>query len=363
MPRLDQLVLSLTIVLSIVSIAEATELKIGSWNIANLAEKPGVPLRGHIRTKADYTAIKNRIKSLDFDILALQEIGSLTAAKAILPKDYSVHFEERCLNNSTKCENDVGDIFTAIAFKTKKFPGIKREHIANLDIKHQSECSTLKPRRVRGAPFLRFKFEGKRYVVPSLHLKASCSKNSNESRPDIKYDCKTQRAQVDRLLAWAQEADQSGHTLILAGDWNRELLTDSDNIRKKITSVYPTAQFEPKNPRICWTDFHFDFGKLRKQARKDLPEISAAGFGYNIYTPRSANDIDFFVMINLDKAVAPVSKQIILGKSKRLERPNGYIETCPPKKPKPFGDGKVLVFTPAHPSDHCPISLTLTPKS
>ena len=339
------------------------ELKIGSWNIANLAQEPGVALRGHIRTNKDYETIRSILSKQKFDIIALQEIGSIAAAKAILPPGYAVHFEQRCLDNKSQCKKDVGDIFTAIAWNPKSVTTLEKGQITGLDVLHQSECTTVKPRHVRGSPFIRFIYDNKRYIVPSLHLKASCSKNRSESRPDLLDDCQTQRRQVQRILEWAGEPAQSGHYLIFAGDWNRELLTNSDRIRQLILSSFATAKFEPQNPRICWTDHKFNFGSLKKQAREDLPEVAAAGYGYNIYSPKSANDIDFFVIINTKDDIAFSSEQISMGKHRRLDRPGNFLKTCPPSAaPKPFDDNRVLTFTPAHPSDHCPISLTIRRK-
>ena len=81
--KLQKIIIVLFILL-MVSPSKADDLKIMSWNIANLAGKPDTQLRGYTRSTADYLAIAALIKKQDPDVIALQEIGSKPAATAIL---------------------------------------------------------------------------------------------------------------------------------------------------------------------------------------------------------------------------------------------------------------------------------------
>ncbi len=52
-----------------------------------------------------------------------------------------------------------------------------------------------------------------------------------------------------------------------------------------------------------------------------------------------------------------------MGSSQHLGEVDDYLKTCPPEQPLKFpGDNGVLVFSPAVPSDHCPIALTLNTR-
>ncbi|VVT28204.1 endonuclease/exonuclease/phosphatase family protein [Hoeflea sp. EC-HK425] len=340
--------------------ANAEELKIGSWNIANLAEGPGIALRGHVRTENDYRILRDTIKALDVDILALQELGSEAAAEAILPDGYKVVFEDRCTSNAENCKKDVDDIFTAIAYRGDKFPDIKIEQIDDLDIEHQSECTTEEARKVRGAPVAKFTWDGQKYAVPSLHLKASCGRNSASNTPDLADDCVTQAKQIDRLIEWIGEPEQAGYRFILTGDWNRELGTSSDTIRKRLEAVDANVRFEPQE-RVCWKDYTYDYQQIRTDAEAAFPEIRASGNQPWAYTPDSGNDIDFFVVLGVPSDIQISAEQLQMSEGRRLDKPSNYLKTCPPDSaPKPFaGQNKVLVFSPANPSDHCPIRMTL----
>ena len=95
----------------------ADDLTIMNWNIANLASDIGVSLRdgSHIRTEEDYERIREIITDTDPDIIALQEIGSIAAARSILGEEYDVYFESRC--TAEICDADHGDIYSAIAHR------------------------------------------------------------------------------------------------------------------------------------------------------------------------------------------------------------------------------------------------------
>jgi hypothetical protein len=63
----------------------AAELRIGTWNIANLHHEDRVPLRpgAQPRDAQDYDRVKAIAASLNLDIASLQEIGSPKALTRI----------------------------------------------------------------------------------------------------------------------------------------------------------------------------------------------------------------------------------------------------------------------------------------
>lgn len=121
--------------------ARAQELKLASWNIGNLASKPGVPLRGHARDEAEYQHIRDIFAKLGPDIIALQEMGSMGSARAVVGDSYNIVFEERCMNNSAHCDEDVDDIFTAIACK-KSLGQLAEVQVPQLSVMHTSDAPT-----------------------------------------------------------------------------------------------------------------------------------------------------------------------------------------------------------------------------
>ncbi len=75
---------TIALALSWVSPAAAEQIRIVSWNLANLAEGPGIDLRGYTRSREDFDQLLFVISKLQPDIVALQELGSAPAAEAIL---------------------------------------------------------------------------------------------------------------------------------------------------------------------------------------------------------------------------------------------------------------------------------------
>jgi hypothetical protein len=64
------------------------DLRIGTWNIANLHHEDDVPLRpgAQARDAEDFARLGAYAASLDLDIVALQEIGSTRALARIFPR-------------------------------------------------------------------------------------------------------------------------------------------------------------------------------------------------------------------------------------------------------------------------------------
>ncbi|MEL7106273.1 MAG: endonuclease/exonuclease/phosphatase family protein [Pseudomonadota bacterium] len=340
---------------AISSLAQAEKLTVASWNIANLGE-PGKELRGYDRVSDDYPEIMGVIASLGADVIAFQEIGSKAALMAVLPDGYSFQFETRCLENSTNCMNDADDIYNAIAVREEL--DFSFFQIDELAIEHQNECGDT-PRKVRGGVGVDLMFEGQRYLIPSLHLKATCKDNSVED--GTADDCATQRAQVEILREW-MDRQPSDATLVLAGDFNRKLLNENDLIRTDFFADIEQSQFLPDGSgRSCWGSFQFDFGALADEARANNPAFDAEDATPWMFTPTSNREIDFFVLKNVAAGTTLTSVQVEMPMDSLVFRDaGGALEQCDGSLRKfSEGDDRVLTFAEAYPSDHCPIVLSL----
>ncbi len=191
-------------------------------------------------------------------------------------------FESRCYNNENECKTDANDIYNAVAIRDTLDHAFFQ--IDQLAVLHQNECMD-EPRPVRGGVGVDVTFEDQRYLIPSIHLKATCKDNSVE--PGTEDDCATQREQVTRLRNWMDAQDDDA-TIILAGDFNRKLLEGSDNIRMEFFSGVAQENILPaETDRTCWATHDFDFPALSAAAKANNPQFAAENKTPWIFTPRS----------------------------------------------------------------------------
>lgn len=343
--------------------APRDRLRIVSWNIANLAEGPSEMLRGgYARSQSDYDALRHILADLNPDIVALQEIGSRAGVERILDAaQYEIAFESRCLENAAECAHDTGDIYTAVAYK-KDLPEAVAFQMDTLAIDHTNECGVT--RKVRGGVGVSFLFGEATVKVPSLHMKASCKDDQVE--PGTQDDCDTQARQYSALLDWVA-AQPDDDIIVLAGDFNRKLLDGGDSIRKAMDTsqgALGDSLFPDAGARACWSrsDFTYDFGRLKDEAKANNPDIVAQGVDPFIYTPDANQEIDFFILRGQFDGHAVSSDQVEPTGQYRFENPGSTITACDGKSIVKFeGQDRALVFGEAYPSDHCPIVMTVGP--
>jgi endonuclease/exonuclease/phosphatase family metal-dependent hydrolase len=336
--------------------AHSDELRIASWNIANLAE-PGNSFRAQKRSEDDYVQLRKKISELKPHIIALQEMGSIAAAERILGKEYEVQFESRCYKNAHKCTASIGDIYTAIAFH-KELVGATFFQVDSLAVNHTDECR--RSNKVRGGVGVKIDIGGRQTWILSVHMKAACKHDFNPD-PDVQDDCEAQQRQFEALKDWMKE--RTNDAIIVAGDLNRLLLNEKDRIRRTIfNSLGKSVRFLPtKNSRQCWLSYPFDKAALVAEARQNNPEFDANNITPQIYLPTSQNESDMFVIINEPLNVQFAGEQVEMRGLYRFERPGETLKTCQDTiKITNQKKRQALTFGQAYPSDHCPILLKLS---
>ncbi|MDF0522850.1 endonuclease/exonuclease/phosphatase family protein [Bradyrhizobium yuanmingense] len=333
--------------------AHAAGVRIASWNIANLASGPDKALRGFSRPAIDYETIKNHIHLLGADIIALQEIGSMPGAKRVLGEGWTIAFETRCQQNAKQCNDDNDDIYTAIAYRDGLAGNPSVFQVDELSINHTDECGSTRP--IRGGVGVKLDINGQTTWILSVHLKATCKDNSVE--PGTQDDCVTQKKQFEVLKQWIDTRPASD-AVIVAGDFNRRLLTSSDNIRRDILSSYGTKLkiLPDEKTRSCWGTHRFDFPALQAEAKRNNPAFDAQGVTPRIYSPTSNFGIDHFVLIN-SGAQRLIADQIETDGYYRFEKPGETLKTCTGEML--VQGNRALTFGQSYPSDHCPMLLSV----
>ena len=221
-------------------LAATQDLRIATWNIANLHHESGVALRNRAvaREDIDYTRLRSIAAKLDADIVALQEVGSPAALARIFPEEeYHLFISGRYRPGDENQPPEKRDIYTAFAVARDRFPMAPDVHtedafsLIHFDIDRTTKGLSARP--TRSAMVLSFELNGRVVRLLGLHLKSSChqfslfpveDQNFSTAKPyGSRFDCRTLLAQLAVLENWIEAQNALGFPVILAGDFNRHL--------------------------------------------------------------------------------------------------------------------------------------------
>jgi endonuclease/exonuclease/phosphatase family metal-dependent hydrolase len=263
----------------------AAELRIGTWNIANLHHEDGVPLRpgAQPRDAQDFDRLKAIAATLNLDIAALQEIGSLKALTRVFPDtEYHLVISPLYKTGDENRPAALRDIYTAFAVKKTTFPTIPNiDSLRALALDHLEVGEDGKPsnRPVRDELVMDLRLGNRDVKLLNVHLKSSCNAVSlnpvfDESKKGKanknRYDCRTLAAQALILENWVEQQVELGQSIVMLGDFNRQLnrVTNSgrpDHFWTSINDGAPNRLQLRKGPlgenTTCWPHPHKLFHK------------------------------------------------------------------------------------------------------
>jgi endonuclease/exonuclease/phosphatase family metal-dependent hydrolase len=217
--------------------ADANELRIGTWNIANLHHEEGVPLRdgAQPRDAEDYGRLRAFAASLNLDIAALQEIGAPRALARVFP-DTEYHLVMSGLYRPGDEDRPASerDIYTAFAIRKATFPAIpKIESVPALALVHVGidRDGKASNRPTRDGMVMDLKIGDRDVRMLNVHLKSFCHAHSLNPVFDMskngrvnsnRYDCRTLAAQAMILENWIEQQVELGRSVVVLGDFNRQ---------------------------------------------------------------------------------------------------------------------------------------------
>ncbi len=216
--------------------AQATDLKIATWNLAWLSLRPAgdpaippdVPRRG----AADLDRLAGYARRLNADVVALQEVdGPEVAARVFDGRNYSFVFAE---------ENDVQRVGFALhrSLRVTRHPDL-----AALDVQARSRFS------LRRGVDVTVEAGGQRLRLLAVHLKSSChdAPLANASTPQ----CQALAAQVPVLAAWMAERRREGVAFAVLGDFNRRL-NPREEMFQSLNAAAPVVSVAEGYSNPCW---------------------------------------------------------------------------------------------------------------
>lgn len=280
------------------------QLRIGTWNIANLHHESGVPLRDRAvaRDDIDYERLADLAASLKLDIVALQEIGSPRAVRRVFPEsDYHLVMSDRYRDGDEERPIQQRDIFTGMVFSKQRFPSpppvstFSALSIDHVGFNHHGNAIV---RPTRSSMVAEFVIADEPVKIMGVHLKSSCHQWSLDPVVDqsprsgsaykSRFDCRTLAAQRSVLESWAEQQASLGITTIVLGDFNRRFnMTDDtgaevDDFWLDLNDGTPYSLALKKGPigndEICWPnhsqryDEHIDF-IVYDEALEDLSRV------------------------------------------------------------------------------------------
>ena len=200
--------------------AEASELRIASWNLEHLNDAHG---EGCVeRSGDDFDAIARRIEALDADVVAFQEVENEAAARRVFdPARWNVVMSSRpdtgegptCYNRP---EGRLQHQATGIAIRR------------SVGFRRGTDLATL----AGGDPYLRWgthvvagRGEQQLHIL-SVHLKSGCWGAGQDAQG--REACTVLRSQMNVLRGWIDERERHGERFAIAGDFNRRLAIPGD---------------------------------------------------------------------------------------------------------------------------------------
>jgi endonuclease/exonuclease/phosphatase family metal-dependent hydrolase len=249
-----------------------------------------------VRSNEDIAALRKYARSLDADVVALQEVDGIDAARLVFP-DY-----EFCFSGRIAVQNNGFAVRRGLPFS------------CGADLAELSLADDVR----RGVELVLFPATSRELRLLSVHLKSGCARDAlDATRPN----CLELRRQVPYLEAWI-DAQAAGHkAFAVLGDFNRDLqheppgltlwseIDDADPPAADLVNTAEGQKFQNCLASQTFSGF-IDYIVLgREMARGLVP----GSFGREIYRPSDAarrklsDHCPVFIRLKVADATRPAS--------------------------------------------------------
>lgn len=216
----------------------APTLTLATWNIAYLDRENDA---GKIpRSPVDYARLRSYAKALGADLVALQEVDGVAAARRVFDAaSWDFHFAAEQPNRQ------------GVGFAWRQ--GLKVTPMP--DLKELALNPGLRP-----GVDIRVEIGDRRLRVLNVHLKSECQ--SGPLYSTWNRDCATLRRQLEIVERWMDARAAAGEPFVVMGDFNRALraydpawieLDDAEPPESDL--VQPGAEATPRCWNLGWVDF------------------------------------------------------------------------------------------------------------
>lgn len=206
-----------------------TGLRIVTWNIEHLAADNGKGCKP--RTEQEITALQHYAKSLDADVIAFQEVGSIQALETVFDKSqWQLILSDRKDSPSYTCRgNGLTSTQQKVAFAVKKPLNVEK-------VVHHKQFSDIQM-GLRSGLEVQIGYQGKTIDLLNVHLKSGCF--VDDYRRSDKKSCKLLAKQVPLLDNWVETKSAEQANFIVLGDFNHRLTAPYNRVSRDL--YYPNG--------------------------------------------------------------------------------------------------------------------------
>jgi len=227
--------LAFSIALALTMPAMAVELKIATWNLEWLTDRPvgtaGLPADVRPKQPDDVAVLRGYAGKLAADVVAFQEVdGARNAAAVFPPATYTLHLTGDAVTQRVGFAVRNGLRFTA------------NPDLAGLDVYPDAKY------RLRSGADITLETPGGRLRLLAVHLKTGC----REDRPGApSYQCATLMRQLPVLQGWIAQRRAEGVPFVLLGDFNR-WMDGRDSFYPALAAKAPLLRATEGQSSPCW---------------------------------------------------------------------------------------------------------------
>jgi endonuclease/exonuclease/phosphatase family metal-dependent hydrolase len=249
--------------LSLPAVTLAAELKIATWNLNWLTERPAgdasLPQDVHGRAPEDFDRLRQYATQLDADVIAIQEVDGREVAARIFPPDhYSIHMTR-------------DDVVQRVGIVVRR--GLA--YNVNPDVTALQGARGL---HLRSGADITLHLAAGPLRVLAVHLKTGCD-DASLTHPKRRA-CVELSAQVPPLQAWVAARQHEGVPFIVLGDFNRHM-DGRDQLWAALSNAAPLVRATEGHSSPCWGSEAFIDHIIAGGAARDwmqLPTLSVLNY-------------------------------------------------------------------------------------
>jgi endonuclease/exonuclease/phosphatase family metal-dependent hydrolase len=229
-----RLIVALLLVLLLPCLAAAAELKLATWNMNWLTDRPAgdreLPADAHPRHPGDVELLHGYATDLDADVIAIQEVdGAGIAARIFTPDKYSIHMSR------DRVVQRVGLVVRRGIHYTVNPDVIS----LNIDPGHH----------LRSGVDITLDLQPSPLRIMAVHLKTGCfDQKLDDSR---RRNCVELQQQVAPLVDWIAARRAEGVAFAVIGDFNRHM-NAKDQFWSAMAQTAPLVRTDEGHSSPCW---------------------------------------------------------------------------------------------------------------